>query len=49
MDWVTLALGLVGMFILLMIGRFWRRMHESHARQMLDYGDRERNKWGMWR
>ena len=57
MNWGAMAFavvaGALGVALLagvvIGIGRIWHTLHDrqiDHARQ---YGDRERNKWGLWK
>lgn len=38
-----------GVFGFLFSGSIWTRLHDRQARHMQDYGDRERNKHGLWK
>ena len=50
MEWLITAGGLaVAVFAVMLTGRIWNRIHEHQARHMHEYGDRERNKYGLWK
>ena len=49
MDWWTIAGIAVVAFVVMLSGIAWGRMHDRQARHMQDYGDRERNKYGLWK
>lgn len=55
MDWGALAVaavaGALGVAVLaggvLVIGKLWHTLHDRQIDHMQQYGDRERNKWGL--
>lgn len=50
MEWILALFGVAAVFVLTMIsGMVWKHIHRHQADRMHQYGDRERNKYGLWK
>ena len=49
MDWFTILGIAAAISIMLGSGAVWKHIHKHQADHMHQYGDRERNKYGLWK